>query len=109
MLHPQLLRHCGATYMSHTERYSVGLLRQVLSFFLPSQKCFYNGSHWRPNLPIIVETDALDYALVAILSIQEANGDIHPIAFHSRNFSAMGLNYDVHDKELLAIFNAFKI
>ena len=66
-------------------------------------------THWRPNLPIIVETDASDYALAAILSIQEANGDIHPIAFHSRTFSAMELNYDVHDKELLAIFDAFKI
>ena len=66
-------------------------------------------THWRPDLPIIVETDASDYALVDILSIQEANGDIHPIAFHSRTFSTMELNYDVHDKELLAIFDAFKI
>ena len=46
---------------------------------------------------------------MAILSIQEANGDIHPIAFHSRTFYATELNYDVHDKELLAIFDAFKI
>ena len=66
-------------------------------------------THWRPDLPIIVGTDASDYALAAILSIQEANGDIHPIAFHSRTFSATELNYDVHDKELLAIFDAFKI
>ena len=28
-------------------------------------------THWRPDLPIIVETDASDYALVAILSIQK--------------------------------------
>ena len=66
-------------------------------------------THWRPNLPIIVETDTSDYALAAILSIQEANGDIHPIAFHSRTFSATELNYNVHNKELLAIFDAFKI
>ena len=43
-------------------------------------------AHWRPDLPIIVETDASDYALAAILSIQEVNGDIHPVAFHSRTF-----------------------
>ena len=49
-------------------------------------------THWRPDLPIIVETDASDYALVAILSIQETNGDIHPVAFHSRTFSATELN-----------------
>ena len=63
----------------------------------------------RPDLPVIIETDTSDYALAAILSIQEANGDIHPIAFHSRTFSTMELNYDVHDKELLAIFDTFKI
>ena len=66
-------------------------------------------THWRPDLPIIVETDASNYALAAILSIQESNGDIHPIAFHSWTFSTMELNYDVHNKELLAIFDTFKI
>jgi len=37
------------------------------------------------------------------------DSEIHPVAFHSRTFSAPELNYDVHDKELLAIFEAFKI
>jgi len=31
------------------------------------------------------------------------------IAFHSRTFTAPELNYDIHDKKLLAIFEAFKI
>ena len=56
-----------------------------------------------------METDASDYALAAILSIITKDNEIHPIAFHSRTFSAPELNYDVHDKELLAIFEAFKI
>jgi len=56
-----------------------------------------------------VETDASDYALAAILSIMTKDNEIHPIAFHSRTFSTPELNYDVHDKELLAIFEAFKI
>ena len=66
-------------------------------------------THWHPKLPLIVETNASEYALVAILSIQEASGDIHLIAFHSRTFSDSELNYDIHDKELLAIFDAFKL
>ena len=33
---------------------------------------------------------------------------IHPIAFHSRSFNLAEVNYDTHDKELLAIFEAFK-
>ena len=66
-------------------------------------------THWIPNCPIIVETDASNFALGAILSIRTSDGEIHPVAFHSRTFSGAELNYDVHDKELLAIFEAFKV
>ena len=66
-------------------------------------------THWVLDKPIIVETDASDYALGAILSIQTDSGEIHPVAFHSRTFSAPELNYDTHDKELLAIFDAFRV
>ena len=64
--------------------------------------------HWVPGRQIIVETDASDYALAAILSIFGDDGEIHPVAFRSRSFNPSELNYDVHDKELLAIFDAFK-
>ena len=33
----------------------------------------------------------------------------HPVAFHSCTFTVAELNYDTHDKKLLAIFEAFKI
>ena len=66
-------------------------------------------THWVPNRPIIVETDASDYALAAILSIELESGEIHPVGFHSRKFNPTELNYDVHDKELFAIFEAFRI
>jgi len=66
-------------------------------------------THWVPDAQLIVETDASDYALAAILSIMTKDNEIHPIAFHSRTFSALELNYDIHNKELLAIFKAFKI
>jgi len=56
-----------------------------------------------------METNASDYALAAILSIMTKNNEIHPVAFHSQTFSALELNYNIHDKELLAIFEAFKI
>ena len=57
---------------------------------------------------MIVETDASDYALTAIISSRTPNGEIHPIAFHSRSFNPAEVNYNTHDKELLAIFKAFK-
>jgi len=40
-----------------------------------------------PDWPIIIETDASDYALAAILSIVAEDGELHPVAFHSQSFS----------------------
>jgi len=65
-------------------------------------------THWIPDTQIAVETDASDYALAAVLSIMTPKGELNPIAFHSWKFSALEINYNVHDKELLAIFEAFK-
>ena len=64
---------------------------------------------WVPDKPLIVETDASDYALGAILSIVSDSGEVHPVAFHSRTFTSAEINYDTHDKELLAIYAAFKV
>jgi len=66
-------------------------------------------THWIPDAQLIVETDALDYALAVILSIVNEDNEVHPVAFHSHTFTAAELNYDTHNKELLAIFEAFKI
>ena len=82
------------------------------SAFSDLKKAFTSApvlSHWVPDRQLIVETDASDYALAAILSIQADDGEIHPLAFHSRTFSTSELNYDTHDKELLAIWQAFRI
>ena len=56
-----------------------------------------------------MKTDALDYALTAILFIVNEDNEVHLVAFHSHTFTTTELNYDTYDKELLAIFEAFKI
>ena len=56
-----------------------------------------------------METNASDYALAAILSIVNKDNKVHPVAFHSHTFTTVELNYNTYDKELLAIFEAFKI
>jgi len=65
--------------------------------------------HFDPSLPPVVETDASDYAIASILSVRTEDGQIPPVACFSRTLSGAELNYDTHDKELLAIFEAFKI
>jgi hypothetical protein len=64
-------------------------------------------THWMPDVPLIVETDALDYAIAGILSIVCPDSEIRPVAFYSRTLTPPELNYDTHDKELLAIHKAF--
>ena len=66
-------------------------------------------THWIPDSQITLETDASDYAIASILSITTSDNDIHPVAFHSRTLTAPELNYDIHDKELLAIFESFQV
>jgi len=56
---------------------------------------------------MILETDISDRTLAAILSTW-SNGKVRPITFHSRAFSVAEINYDIHNKELLAIIEAFK-
>ncbi|MBW0502351.1 hypothetical protein O181_042066 [Austropuccinia psidii MF-1] len=63
--------------------------------------------HFDPFLPTIVETDASDYALGAVLSPISDTGQ-HPIAFDSCKHLPADLNYDNHDKELLGIVWALK-
>src|SRR5437868_107499 len=58
--------------------------------------------------PITIETDASDKALGACLSQPDDKGKLQPVAFHSRKFTPAELNYDIHDKELLAIVDAFQ-
>ena len=65
-------------------------------------------THWMPDVPIVVETDASDYAIAGILSIICPDEELRPVAFYSRTLTAPELNYDTHDKELLAIFEAFR-
>jgi len=47
--------------------------------------------HWEPDQPLVVEIDASDYALAAIISMQTSEGELHPIAFHSCTFTGAEL------------------
>jgi transposase InsO family protein len=63
--------------------------------------------HADQSKPFIIEADASDFALGSILSQVGDDGKLHPVAFHSRKFEAAEINYEIHDKELLAIVDSF--
>lgn len=64
--------------------------------------------HYNPDAPCTIETDASDYALGAVCSQPDSAGILHPIAFHSRKLLPAEMNYQIYDKELLAVVDAFK-
>ena len=63
--------------------------------------------HFDPDKQLVLETDASDYALAGILSIEEG-GKLCPMAFMSRKMLPAELNSEIHDKEMLAIVSSFK-
>jgi len=59
--------------------------------------------------PFQIEADSLDFATGAVLSQQSTtDGKWHPMAFYSKSLSSVERNYEIHDKEILAIICVLK-
>jgi hypothetical protein len=57
---------------------------------------------------IILETDASDYVSAGVLSQYGDDGILRPVAFFSKKHSVTECNYEIYDKELLAIIRCFE-
>ncbi len=53
--------------------------------------------------PFHLECDASNFTTGAVLLQQQEDGLFHPIGFMLKSFSDMEWNYQIHDKEMLAI------
>ena len=85
--------------------------QQVEGAFQELKKRFTTApilSHFDAQKPVIIETDASDFAIGAILSQWNNEERLHPVAFHYGKFQPAEINYKIHDKELLAIVDALK-
>ena len=59
------------------------------------------------ELPTMVEADSSDGVVAGVLSQQDLRTGLwHPVAFFSKTMQPAELNYDIHDKEMLAIILA---
>lgn len=65
-------------------------------------------SHFDPDRKTVVETDASDYVSGGILSQFDENGSLYPVAYFSKKHSPAECNYEIYDKELMAIVRAFE-
>jgi len=66
-------------------------------------------AHYDPQQAVIEETDPSDFALGLVLSQRYKENRLDLVAFHSRKFTSAEINYEIHDKELLAIVDLFKL
>src|SRR5260370_7061928 len=60
--------------------------------------------YWSPDLPMTVETDASDQAIVAILLVTTLYTEICPVAFSSCSLWRSEQNHDTHAKDFLFIY-----
>ena len=64
--------------------------------------------HFDAKKENIIETDALDYISAGIMSQYDNNGVLYPVAFFSKKHSPAEYNYEIYDKELIAIIRCFE-
>jgi hypothetical protein len=57
---------------------------------------------------VVVETDASDFVSAGVLSQYDDEGVLRPVAFFSKKHTSVECNYEIYDKELLAIIRCFE-
>ena len=65
-------------------------------------------AHFDFDRNVIIETDTSNYVSAGILSQYGEDGMLHPVAFFSTKHSPAECNYEIYDKELMAIVRAFE-
>ena len=55
-----------------------------------------------------MKADTSDQVLKSVLSQRDELRNLHSVAFYLQKFTKLELNYEIYDKELLAIVRAFK-
>jgi len=59
--------------------------------------------------PFCIKSDSLDFIFRAVLSQQLPREEKwHPMAFYSKSLSLVERNYEIYDKEMLAIIYALE-
>jgi len=62
--------------------------------------------HYDPNLESRIETDASDGVVAGVLSQLHPDGEWHPVAYFSKTMALAKCNYEIYDKEMLAIIRS---
>ena len=55
-----------------------------------------------------MEVDTLDYAMGGMLSMECEDGKQRPVVFLSKSLNETERNYEIHDKEMLAVIRGLE-
>ncbi len=75
------------------------------------KKCMTETSilrHFDQTCNFILEINSFNYVNDKVLSQYDDEEVLHSIAFYSKNMSSAECNYEIYDKKLLIIIQAFK-
>ena len=61
-----------------------------------------------PEREVVIETDASDHTIAGVISQPDDQGRLRPLAFYSKKLGPAECNYQIYEKELLAIVTALK-
>jgi hypothetical protein len=64
--------------------------------------------HFDHKREVIIETDASDYMSAGVLSQRDDEGILHPVVDYFNKHSPGECNYDIYDKELMAIIKVLE-
>jgi hypothetical protein len=96
------LTHKGVPFAWSMEQQMVFDILKVTFTSAPILDCF------NPDRDVIVKTDASDYVSTSVLSQYDNDNILHPMAYFSKKHSPAQYNYEIYDKESIAIVRAFK-
>ncbi len=65
-------------------------------------------THYKQGVKTIVETDSSNYVSSGVLSQLDDDRLLHPVVLFSENLNSSECNYEIYDKELLAIIRYFE-
>jgi hypothetical protein len=65
-------------------------------------------AYFNPDWDIIVNMDTSNYVSAGVLSQYNDDNILHPVAYFSKKHSPVEYNYEIYNKELMAIIRAFE-
>ena len=66
-------------------------------------------THADPSRRFVLEIDGSEFDLGAVLSQEQSDEMLHPVAYYTRKFTPSEINYKIYNKETLAIVASFEL